>query len=141
MLREIRNDEHLFSVAKFDIKKEDVEDFNNELKGFHGNFRDCFSRSESRDHFFKYMVGQFSELERKSIKPIALAVKDGNVRAMQHFVSDVIWHEERLLIKFLSVNNAYLSEGDDRCGHMQQGHIGVCALLVADQDLSEAVEP
>ena len=58
MLPEIRNDEYLFSVPKFDIKKEDVEDFNNELKGFHDNFRDCFSRSESRDHFFKYMVGQ-----------------------------------------------------------------------------------
>ncbi len=44
-------------------------------------------------------------------------------------------------VKCLSVNNAYLSEGDDRRGHMQQGRIGVRSLLVADQDLSEAVEP
>jgi SRSO17 transposase len=100
MLPKIRNDEHLFDVPKFDIKKEDIEDFHNELKGFHGVFRDCFSRSESRNHFFKYMVGQFSELERKSIEPIALAVKDGNIRAMQHFVSDVIWDDEKILHKY-----------------------------------------
>ena len=36
----------------------------------------------------KYMAGQFSDLERKSIEPIALAVIDGNVRALQRFVSD-----------------------------------------------------
>ena len=90
MLPEIRHDEYLFSVPKFDINKEDIEDFHNELKGFHDNFRDCFSRSESREHFFKYMVGQFSELERKSIEPIALNIQKedgqsiaGKVRAMQ----------------------------------------------------------
>ena len=58
-------------------------------KAFHDNFRDCFSRSESRDHFYNYMVGQFSTLERKSIEPIALAVENGNIRPMQHFISKV----------------------------------------------------
>ena len=33
MLPQIRSDEHLFSVPKFDINKEDIEDFDNELKG------------------------------------------------------------------------------------------------------------
>ena len=71
MLPKIRSDEHLFAVTKFDVNKEDIADFSNELKGFHENFKDCFSRSESRNHFYKYMVGQFSTLERKSIEPIA----------------------------------------------------------------------
>jgi SRSO17 transposase len=141
MLPQIRHDEYLFSVPKFDINKEDIEDFHNELKGFHENFRDCFSRSESRDHFFKYMVGQFSELERKSIEPIALAVKDGNIRAMQHFVSDVFWHEERLLIKYHSLladdladpngvlifdESGFIKKGDDSIGVSRQycGGIG-----------------
>jgi SRSO17 transposase len=141
MLPEIRNDEYLFSVPKFDIHKEDIEGFHNELKGFHENFRDCFSRSESRDHFFKYMVGQFSELERKSIEPIALAVKDGNIRAMQHFVSDVVWHEARLLIKYHSLldddlgdpngvlifdESGFVKKGDDSIGVSKQycGGIG-----------------
>jgi len=100
MVPEIRQDEHLFRIPKFDIKKGDIEDFTNELKGFHEHFQDCFSRSESRSHFFKYMVGQFSELERKSIEPIALAVEGGNVRPMQHFVSTVIWDDDKILNKY-----------------------------------------
>ena len=100
MLPQIRSDEHLFTVPKFEINKEDIEDFSNELKGFHENFRDCFSRSESRTHFYNYMVGQFSELERKSIEPIALAVKDGNIRAMQHFISKVVWDDDKILHKY-----------------------------------------
>ena len=88
MLPVLRNDTHLYSVPKFDLKKSDIKSFANELKGFHEQFSDCFQRSESREHFFKYMAGQFSDLERKSIEPIALAVKDGNVRALQRFVSD-----------------------------------------------------
>ena len=69
MLPEIRSQEHLFPVPKFDVSNGDVEGFIDELKGFHEIFSDCFHRSESRDHFYRYMVGQFSELERKSIEP------------------------------------------------------------------------
>ncbi len=78
MLPEIRSQEHLFSIPKFSIEKGDVKSFMNELKGFHEVFGDCFHRSESRGHFLRYMVGQFSELERKSIEPIALNVESGS---------------------------------------------------------------
>jgi SRSO17 transposase len=100
MLPEIRSQEHLFSVPKFTITKGDVKDFIHELKGFHEVFSDCFHRSESRGHFFRYMVGQFSELERKSIEPIALNVEDGNVRPMQRFVSDAEWDDDKILNKY-----------------------------------------
>jgi len=33
-----------------------------ELRGFHQEFRDCFSRSEPRENFFRYMTGQLSEI-------------------------------------------------------------------------------
>lgn len=132
MLPQIRDDEHLFSIPKFDVKKEDIQDFHNELKGFHEYFRDCFSRSESRDHFFKYMVGQFSELERKSIEPIALNVEDGNIRAMQHFVSDVIWDDEKILHKYHSMVADDLGDHNgaiifDETGFLKKGNdsIGV----------------
>ena len=88
MLPDTRCNEYLYSVPKFDLGKSDIKGFMNELLGFHEQFADCFQRSESREHFFNYMAGQFSPLERKSIEPIALALKDGNVRAMQRFVSD-----------------------------------------------------
>ena len=54
MLPQIRNNEHLFAVPKFNIKQEDIEHFDNELKGFYENFKGCFSRSEYRDHFYKF---------------------------------------------------------------------------------------
>jgi SRSO17 transposase len=92
-------------VPKFTLEKGDVEGFINELKGFHEEFQDCFLRSEPRENFFQYMVGQFSELERKSIEPIALNVQDGKVRSMQRFVSDVTWDEEKMLHKYRSMIN------------------------------------
>jgi len=141
MLPQIRNHEYLFDVPKFDINKKDIEDFHRELKGFHEAFRDCFSRSESRDHFFNYMSGQFSEIARKSIEPIALSVEEGNIRAMQHFVSDVIWDEEKILHTYHSMvaddlgdphgvlifdETGFVKKGDDSIGVGKQycGTIG-----------------
>ena len=112
MLPTIRSDEHLYPVPKFDLGKGDIKNFMNELRGFHEQFADCFQRSESREHFYKYMVGQFSPLERKSIEPIALAVKNGNVRAMQRFVSDAPWDDEKMVAKYRSLVNDDLSSTD-----------------------------
>ena len=112
MLPVTRCDEHLYRVPKFNLGKGDVENFMHELKGFHEQFYECFHRSESRDHFYKYMAGQFSPIERKSIEPIALAVKDGNVRAMQRFVSDAEWDDENIIIKYRSFVNEDLGRPD-----------------------------
>jgi SRSO17 transposase len=126
MLPKIRSDEHLFSVPKFDLNKEDIQEFQNELKAFHENFRDCFVRSESREHFFNYMSGQFSTLERKSIEPIALAVENGNIRAMQHFVSKVIWDDDKIFHKYRNMINEDLGDPDgvlifDETGFQKKG--------------------
>jgi len=112
MLPISRKDEYIYEVPKFDIAKGDVKDFMNELKGFHEQFADCFYRSESRDHFFKYMIGQFSQLERKSIEPIALAVEDGSVRALQRFVSAAPWHDDKITIKYRNLVNEDLGSSD-----------------------------
>ena len=132
MLPITRSNEHLYSVPKFDLGKGDIKDFMNELSGFHEQFADCFQRSESREHFFNYMTGQFSPLERKSIEPIALAVKDGNVRAMQRFVSDAPWDDEKMVLKHRSNVNDDLGSPDgalifDESGFVKKGQdsIGV----------------
>ena len=132
MLPEIRTQEYLYPVPKFSITKNDVKDLTQELKGFHEVFSDCFHRSESRGHFFRYMVGQFSELERKSIEPIALNVEDGNVRPMQRFISDAEWADDKILNKYHSLVNEDLgtSEGVlifDESGFIKKGNdsIGV----------------
>ena len=132
MLPETRDQEYLFSVPKFNIKKGDVENFINELKGFHEVFSDCFHRSESRGHFYRYMIGQFSKLERKSIEPIALNVEDGNVRPMQRFISDAEWNDGKILNKYHNLVNEDLSTADgalifDETGFTKKGNdsIGV----------------
>jgi SRSO17 transposase len=132
MLPQIRNQEHLFAVPKFSITKGDVKDFIHELKGFHEVFIDCFHRSESRGHFFRYMVGQFSELERKSIEPIALKVEDGNVRPMQRFISDAEWYDGKILNKYHNMVNEDIGTVDgvlifDETGFIKKGNdsIGV----------------
>ena len=141
MLPTMRQDEHTYLVPKFDLEKKDVKGFSNELIGFHEQFADCFNRSESRDHFYNYMSGQFSDLERKSIEPIALAVKDGNVRAMQRFVSDAPWDDNKISIKYRSMVNddlgssnaaiifdesSFIKKGNDSIGVARQycGSIG-----------------
>ena len=47
MLPEIRQTDYLYEVPKFELDRNDVLDFAEELKGFHENFADCFYRSES----------------------------------------------------------------------------------------------
>ncbi|SMP82863.1 hypothetical protein SAMN06295888_1755, partial [Desulfonatronum zhilinae] len=74
MLPGCRRNEHCYSVPKFDLTLAEIEGFKDKLEGFHEYFHDCFLRSESRANFFRYMSGQFSGLERKSIEPIALSV-------------------------------------------------------------------
>ncbi len=91
-----RTEGELYTVPTFDLTPHDVNGFLDELRAFHAHFRHCFSRSEPREHFFHDMVGQCSELERKSIEPMALAVDGGNVRGMQRFISDDVWKEDAM---------------------------------------------
>jgi hypothetical protein len=66
------------------------------LQGFHTAFQDCFSQREPREHFLRYMAGQFSALERQTIEPMALEVTGGNMRAMQRRIRDVVWDEDHM---------------------------------------------
>lgn len=135
MLPECRAKGDVFSIPKFSVVKEDIDDFMQELEVFHGEFSDCFSRSEPRTNFFQYMVGQFSELERKSIEPIALNVENGKVRSMQRFISGVVWAENKMLNKYRSMVNedmgdpngvvifdesGFVKKGDDSAGVAKQ---------------------
>jgi SRSO17 transposase len=132
MLPESRTKVDLFSIPKFTVEKKDVDGFVHELRGYHELFSDCFAREEPRENFFRYMAGQFSELERKSIEPIALNIEDGKVRSMQRFVSDVVWDEEAIMRKYRSMVCEDLGDPDgalifDETGFPKKGEesIGV----------------
>lgn len=141
MLPDIRQSDYQYAVPRFDLDRNDVVDMMSELKGFHENFSDCFQRTESRDNFYRYMSGQLCHLERKSIEPIAFAIEGGKVRAMQRFVSDAPWDEDKIMFKYRSLVNddmghpdgavifdesGFAKKGDDSIGVARQysGNLG-----------------
>ena len=64
------------------------------LVRFLKRFDDCFSRKDTRAHLSVYVEGQLSDLERKSVEPIALAA-GMPVRTLQEFLSQHRWEENR----------------------------------------------
>lgn len=126
MLPEMRQLDYLYDVPKFELTREDIPDIAKELEGFHENFADCFCRIESRNNFYRYMAGQFSPIERKSIEPIAFAIKGAKVRAMQRFVSDAPWDDKKIMNKYHSFVNEDLGHPDgaiifDETGFVKKG--------------------
>jgi SRSO17 transposase len=132
MIPENRVENGSFPIPKLLIDKEDITIFMEEFKGFHAQFADCFSREEPRKNFQLYMAGQMSQLERKSIEPIALNVENARVRAMQHFLSDVVWEEEMILSRYHDMVSEDLGDAEgalifDESGFVKKGEdsIGV----------------
>jgi SRSO17 transposase len=106
MLPEIRTSGDIYSIPEFNLDRNDVEGFLDILKGFHAEFKDCFAREEGRNNFLYYTIGQFSQMERKSIEPMALNVEGAKVRAIQRFISEATWDDEKMMdIYRCMVNN------------------------------------
>jgi SRSO17 transposase len=127
MLPEIRTSDDLFAIPKFDLDRSDVEDFLGILKGFHYEFRDCFAREEGRNNFFYYTVGQFSQMERKSIEPMALNIEGAKVRAVQRFISEATWDDEKIMYIYRCMVNNDMGEKDgvliiDESGFKKKGN-------------------
>ena len=100
MLPECRLNEYTYPIPPFEIEKDNVEDFADELQMFHGKYSDCFARSEPRKTFYGYMIGLISHLERKSVEPIAVNVNGiKSVRSMQRTISDAVWYEDMILYR------------------------------------------
>src|SRR5262249_45261059 len=126
MLPACRTSGEGFTIPTFDLVPSDVEGFMDELWEFQSAFHDCFARSEPRAHFFDYMVGQLSKLERKSIEPMALHVKGGTIRGLQRFISDVHWDEEQMRWNYHQLVAEELGEPDgvlmfDETGFVKKG--------------------
>lgn len=64
------------------------------LAEFLGEFADCFGRCEPRQHLHSYVRGQLSNLQRKSVEPIAL-FNDIAPRTLQEFLASDVWDHPR----------------------------------------------
>ena len=60
------------------------------LDEYLGEFADCFGRSETRGHLSHYVRGQLSNLQRKSVEPIAL-LNNVAPSTLQEFLGSDVW--------------------------------------------------
>ena len=65
------------------------------LREYLGRFDACFGRRDTRAHLPVYVRGQLSNLERKSVEPIALEAGVA-VRTLQEFLSQLDWDQARM---------------------------------------------
>ena len=88
------------TTPKIDLAIQDIEHFVEALRDYHGLYSPLFQRREQRQAAHTYLQGLLSELPRKSIEPMVLAlegVHPNAVRAMQAFISAGAWDDEALL--------------------------------------------
>ena len=78
---------------------------------FLGGFADCFGRHEPAEHLQTYVLGQLSNLPRKSIEPIALHF-DTPPRTLQQFLSRARWDQERMRSRIQERVAAHHSDPD-----------------------------
>src|SRR2546426_8757782 len=88
------------TTPQMDLVTQDIEHLVEELCTYHAIYSPLFQRREQREAAHTYLQGLLATLPRKSIEPMVLAV-DGvapkAVRAMQSFISEGQWNDERLL--------------------------------------------
>jgi SRSO17 transposase len=61
------------------------------LVQFHERFAPLFGKAQAQDHAYTHVKGLMVCPDRKSIEPIALAVGDGQVSALQKFINIAPW--------------------------------------------------
>lgn len=103
----------------------EIAGLESKLVDFLNEFDDCFGRSEPREHLRTYVSGQLSDLERKSVEPIALAA-DVPPRTLQRFLELVEWDEQRLRDKLQRTVARDHADPDaigiiDETGHPKKG--------------------
>jgi len=85
-------------VKEAGVTEEDLEFLAEELVRFRDSFRAAFNRPAQRDHALVYLKGLMSDLEAKSVEPIALRyLGRRRVRRLQSFLKDSPWNEGKLL--------------------------------------------
>ncbi len=89
-----------------------VEALADELIAYHAEFADLYYRSEQAHWGFKYLQGLIAPIESKAIQPMALDLDGGDVRAMQQFIGQGKWEDEKLLRKHWKLVDETLGEED-----------------------------
>lgn len=95
-----------------DLTPEKVEALADELVVYHTEFADLYYRVEQAHWGYMYLQGLMAPIETKSIQPMAMALEGGNIQAMQQFIGQGQWQDEKLLKKHWQLVNETLGEAD-----------------------------
>jgi len=77
------------------VTKQQIAEMAPRFSGFLGTFRPYFATDRSFGHVGVYSRGLMSDLERKSVEPIALAAGSA-VRTLQEFLTFHVWDEQAI---------------------------------------------
>ncbi len=96
-----------------DVK--DIRQLDPLLREYLAQFDDCFQRKETRAHLPVYVRGQLSNLERKSVEPIALEAGVAP-RTLQEFLSQLRWDHERMRKRLQEIAARQAAGAGERIG-------------------------
>jgi SRSO17 transposase len=103
------------TAPQMNLSVQDIEHLVQELHAYHAMYSPLFQRREQREAAHAYLQGLLATLPRKSIEPMVLAmdgVAPAAVRAMQSFISEGQWKDERLLHQHWKEVDADLGAAD-----------------------------
>jgi SRSO17 transposase len=100
-----------------------------ELLAYEAHFQNLFARQEQRDWFRFFLCGQLSNMERKTVEAMVLALLGPNerlIRTAQHFLGQSPWETEPLLERAQALITDWLGDPDgvvilDGSGFPKQG--------------------
>lgn len=101
------------SPPSLDLEPAEIETLADELMAYHTEFAELYYRVEQAHWGHMYMQGLMAPLEKsKTIQPMAMALEGGNIQAMQQFVGQGRWKDEKLLRKHWYLVDETLGEED-----------------------------
>jgi SRSO17 transposase len=77
--------------AELNITEKEISAIAKQLVDFHAQFHRCLGRIENQRLGLAYLSGLISNLNAKSIEPIALELLQGSVRSLQRFMKEGRW--------------------------------------------------
>lgn len=95
-----------------DLTPQEIETLADELVNYHAEFADLYYRVEQAHWGYKYLQGLMLPIECKAIQPMAMALEGGNIQAMQQFIGQGQWQDEKLLKRHWQLVNETLGEDD-----------------------------
>ena len=99
-------------LQKMDLSQIKEHEIQNMFDDYIRLYEGCFQNKFQQRYFEIFEQGLLSELDRKSIEPIALTyMNEKNVRGFQHFFSRSGWSDEKLLTRYsnFDLNRSCLS--------------------------------